>query len=141
MVGAVGDDTYGKDAIKVLTRNSIDTSCIWRAKSETTGTAVILVDEETGENRIVLNPGANRVWSFGQCCLPSSVDVAIFQLEIPLQAVSSKIFKAIGGETSLTKVVPCAGNVVISTILVKLTNPSPGLRKSEKCSGSGRRKP
>ena len=89
MVGALGDDAYGKDAIKALIRNSVGTSCIWRAESESTGTAVILVDEGTGENRIVLNPGANQVWSSGECRLPPSIDVALFQLEIPVQAVSS----------------------------------------------------
>lgn len=89
MAGVVGDDTYGKDAIQTLTRNIVDTSCVWTAESESTGTAVILVDEGTGENRIVLNPGANQVWSSGHNRLPHRVDVALFQLEIPVQAVSS----------------------------------------------------
>lgn len=89
MVGVVGNDTYGKDAIQTLTRNIVDTSRVWTAESESTGTAVILVNEGTGENRIILNPGANQVWSLGHYRLPRVIDVALFQLEIPAQVVSS----------------------------------------------------
>ena len=88
MVGMVGDDTYGEQAIKALTSNLVHTSYVEMADDEPTGTAVVLVDEGTGENRIVLNPGANRIWPVGYRRVPHELDVAVFQLEIPLEAVS-----------------------------------------------------
>ena len=97
MVATVGDDGHGKRAIKALMENFVDSSFVSMVdggdgdddddNGEPTGTAVVLVDEGTGENRIVLNPGANRVWPAERNVLPSVLDVAVFQLEIPLETV------------------------------------------------------
>jgi ribokinase len=59
MVGAVGADDYGQQLLDGLAEVGVDVSWIRRMGDATTGVAVILVDEPTGENRIVYTPGAN----------------------------------------------------------------------------------
>ncbi|KAI9707803.1 MAG: hypothetical protein M1836_000765 [Candelina mexicana] len=94
MVGAVGDDNYGHEIIKSLTKDGINCSGVQLAKELKTGTAVIIVEEKTGENRILLSPGANhslrpRFW--GQEEYPEflKADVLVLQLEIPQETVKS----------------------------------------------------
>ena len=86
MIGAVGDDTFGTDLLKDLQRNGIDTQDVTMRKGERSGVAVIIVEEQTGENRILMSPNANfslRPEEFSS--LPSPLpDLLVLQLEIPL---------------------------------------------------------
>ncbi|KAL8965768.1 MAG: hypothetical protein Q9197_006336, partial [Variospora fuerteventurae] len=102
MLGAVGDDEFGGTLIEGLQRNGVDASDVSVVKGQRTGAAVIVVEEDTGENRILLTPGANF------SVTPTSVPEALFlegkkeeeeeeekkkpalvilQLEIPLETV------------------------------------------------------
>lgn len=92
MVGAVGADSFGSDLVKGMSEDGIETLSVRVVDGQTTGVAVIMVEEGTGENRILLNPGANHslqpsdfqdVTSFGT----PKPDLVILQLEIPLQTV------------------------------------------------------
>jgi ribokinase len=58
MVGAVGDDEYGRSALADLGRDGVDVSRIAVMGGEATGLALIAVDER-GANQIVVAPGAN----------------------------------------------------------------------------------
>lgn len=86
MIGAVGNDPFGDDLVKGLDENGIDTSGVMKKKGEKSGVAVIIVEEETGENRILMSPNANfslRPEGFeglGER-LP---DLVVLQLEIPV---------------------------------------------------------
>jgi ribokinase len=105
MVGAVGDDHYGAELLKSLQNEGIDVSGVKRVKDCATGTATILVEEETGENRILVTPGANatlsedHVWAGynardGWIGNVNYGDITIFQLECPLDAVIGHMRKA-----------------------------------------------
>ncbi|EEY14948.1 ribokinase [Verticillium alfalfae VaMs.102] len=59
MAGAVGDDSHGSLLLSNLAAHGIDTSQITK-DTAATGTAIIIVDEPTGQNRIILSPGANH---------------------------------------------------------------------------------
>lgn len=59
MVGAVGDDEWAEPAVEALRAEGVDTGHVTR-HSESTGTAVILVDR-VGENQIAVAPGANHL--------------------------------------------------------------------------------
>jgi ribokinase len=92
MVGAVGEDEFGPPLVASMKADSIDTSGIRVVKGQTTGVAVILVEEGTGENRIMLNPGANHSLRPDDFLTPESLgsplpDLIIMQLEIPLETV------------------------------------------------------
>ncbi|KIH92299.1 hypothetical protein SPBR_02983 [Sporothrix brasiliensis 5110] len=60
MVGAVGDDVYGRKVTSALSSVSVDTSGVAVRAGQGTGVAVILVDDAAGgENRILLSAEAN----------------------------------------------------------------------------------
>lgn len=58
MAGAVGDDEYGRSALADLEGAGVDVSRIAVMNGESTGLALIAVDER-GANQIVVAPGAN----------------------------------------------------------------------------------
>ncbi|ROW05138.1 hypothetical protein VSDG_00004 [Cytospora chrysosperma] len=60
MVGAVGADTYGQELLDSLGAHGVDVGGVAAAGPLKTGVAVIIVDEPTGQNRIVLSPEANH---------------------------------------------------------------------------------
>ncbi|KAI6248869.1 Ribokinase [Erysiphe necator] len=91
-IGAVGADEFGPRIISSLTTDGIDTSRIEVKEGKTTGVAVIIVEEFSGENRILLNPGANHSLVVDQFEQISSLgtplpNIIILQLEIPLSTV------------------------------------------------------
>ncbi|KAL8692354.1 MAG: hypothetical protein Q9218_002605 [Villophora microphyllina] len=83
MVGAVGDDLFGTKLVSSLKDDGIDTAYVNTVHGQSTGTANIVVEESTGENQILVNPGANH---FVQPAL-SSTNMIILQLEIPVGIV------------------------------------------------------
>ncbi|KAL3423186.1 Ribokinase [Phlyctema vagabunda] len=92
MMGGVGADEFGPSLIASLERDGIDTSGVRVIEETSTGVAVILVEEESGENRILLNPGANHALRPADFKDPASLgtplpDLIILQLEIPFDTV------------------------------------------------------
>ncbi|KAL2059878.1 hypothetical protein VTL71DRAFT_10033 [Oculimacula yallundae] len=90
MVGAVGDDEFGPKIIEGMKHDGIDVEGIEVVKGQPTGVAVIIVESTTGENRILLNPGANSTLSPQSFTNPTSLSNAnllILQLEIPLPTI------------------------------------------------------
>ncbi|KAL8760862.1 MAG: hypothetical protein Q9184_002972 [Pyrenodesmia sp. 2 TL-2023] len=91
MVGAVGDDEFGTRLKDGLESNGIHTGDVRVIEGETTGTAVVIVEEATGENRILITPGANA--HVVPSTLPDSLftpplpSLLILQLEIPILTV------------------------------------------------------
>ena len=92
MVGAVGSDSFGSDFVSALAKEGIDTSHIRQIGDQKTGIANIIVEEGTGENRILLARNANHASGDEMLDLiPDEVDVVVFQLEIPLNLVLHNI--------------------------------------------------
>ena len=58
IIGAVGDDTFEKEARRALSSERVDVSMVASLPGQPTGVALILVDA-TGENQIAVVPGAN----------------------------------------------------------------------------------
>lgn len=91
MVGKVGDDIFGKDYIPGLEKEGIDASAVELSKDQKTGVANIIVDEGTGENRILFTANANYAYSDEAGpewdMVPEEADIVVFQLEIPMQVV------------------------------------------------------
>ena len=106
MIGAVGNDFFGHHLLDELKANGVDTTRVQQTDGEKTGTAVVIVEEDSGENRILITPGANAsVVSPPSLFLPSSSssssssmtslpDLIILQLEIPLATVVNIIATA-----------------------------------------------
>ena len=90
MLGAVGNDVFGKDLIHHLQNEGIDTSAIARSEKEATGTATIILSNQ--DNRIIVAAGANKevTPSYIQDHLEliQESDIILTQLEIPLETIT-----------------------------------------------------
>jgi len=93
MIGCVGDDAHGKALRDSLERDGIDIASLRTVAGEPTGTALILV-EDSGQNRIVMIPGANAWLEADEAALKQQVQGAAFlvaQFETPLDQVARAI--------------------------------------------------
>jgi ribokinase len=92
LLGRVGTDHFGDVLVGYLESCGVGTSLIKRTESEKTGVALIVIEKETGDNMIVVAPGANSDLSvadldsldpyYGQ------VHSILFQFEIPVGVIS-----------------------------------------------------
>ena len=90
MICRMGCDSLASVLEAHYAAEGISTEAVIRDESSQTGSATIIVDELTGDNRIVVVPGAN-----GKLCpedvehytsLISSCDILLLQLESPVEA-------------------------------------------------------
>jgi len=104
-VGAVGDDEPGARLRAVLSRDGIDDSQLATVDAPT-GRAMIIVDD-TGENSIVVVPGANAT-VVPPTPLPRA-RVVLAQLEVPLRTVADSLAAArAAGATTVINPAPAA---------------------------------
>ncbi|NHJ33681.1 MAG: ribokinase [Asgard group archaeon] len=94
LIGRVGADLFGKELIKNLMENGIDTKYIIEDRGIFTGIALIMVDEK-GNNILAVASGAdmrNRIEDIDQVEeIIRSADILLTQLEIPLPIVEHAI--------------------------------------------------
>jgi len=106
-IAKVGDDDFGKQAIAGYKSYGIDISRVLHDKQASTGVAVIVVDESTGENSIVVVGGANSQLTSEDINeseeLFQEADVLLVQLETKIETVETalKIAKKHGVKTIL----------------------------------------
>jgi ribokinase len=106
-IAKVGDDDFGKNAIAGYKEDKINTDYIFIDPLIPSGVAVIIVEETTGQNAIVVASGANNTLSIDEIksCekVIAEADVMLVQLEIPLAVVeySLKIARLNGVRTIL----------------------------------------
>ncbi|MDW7761209.1 MAG: ribokinase [Acidobacteriota bacterium] len=89
-IGRVGDDAFGKNALKGLARENIRTDFLTTDENSPSGVALIAVDGK-GENAIAVASGANAAISASDMERASDIiaesSLLLVQLEIPLPAV------------------------------------------------------
>ena len=88
-VGCLGQDRFGQMALDNLNSFGIDTSAVSFDNGAATGAASIWVDA-TGENRIVIVPGANEMLdpdAVEAAVRTADADVVLTQLELPEHCV------------------------------------------------------
>jgi len=85
MVGRVGDDPAADEALHTLREEGVDLSYCRSLKGVSTGLAMIIVSD-SGENQIVVAPGANAAFDAEHLVIPRS-DAIIAQLEVPMQTI------------------------------------------------------
>uniref|UniRef100_A0A7S1XDR7 Ribokinase n=1 Tax=Compsopogon caeruleus TaxID=31354 RepID=A0A7S1XDR7_9RHOD len=101
-VGCVGIDHDGDILLERLQREQVGTSAVRRVEGYHTGVASVWVQSESGENAIVVAPGANVAPAWMSQVAPGPAlaklldcnDIVLLQLEIPLDAVVSVAQKA-----------------------------------------------
>ena len=94
MLGRVGADGFGAQLLQNLASEGIDTSQVRQLPGISTGVALIIV-EQSGENRILIVPGANgQVAPADVTALDEWIRAAgmlVLQFEIPMQTVERSI--------------------------------------------------
>ncbi|MFE9488693.1 ribokinase [Streptomyces sp. NPDC006641] len=105
MIGAVGDDEYGRELRSTLEHAGVDTDLLHTAEGPS-GTAHIVVDD-VGANSIVVIPGANGTVTAlgpGEMAAIAGAELLLLQLELPLSAVieGARTAHAQGVRTILT---------------------------------------
>jgi len=86
LIARVGDDAAADEALALLREGGVDLANTRAVTGVATGTALIAV-APSGENQIVVAPGANRTLEPGDFELPD-VDALICQLEVPVGTVA-----------------------------------------------------
>jgi len=103
MIGSVGTDTYGTTLRENLAAHGVDAERVSALEGRKTGVAIIIVDEPSGQNRIVLSPEANHALqpedvspapALIRTLGGAAADLLIMQLEIPLQTVLAALRSA-----------------------------------------------
>ena len=93
IVARVGDDAAADEALALLQSGGVNLTACGRDADAATGIALIAV-APSGENQIVVAPGANRQLRPDMLDLPSA-DALICQLEVPLETLTyaAKVFE------------------------------------------------
>jgi ribokinase len=114
-IGAVGDDTFEKEARRALSSERVDVSMLASLPGQATGVALILVDA-TGENQIAVVPGANGAIETGYVrdCLarlgPLTGDVLLVCNEVSLHVVrEALVCGRAAGATTILNPAPAIG--------------------------------
>ena len=103
----VGNDDFGKKAIAGYQKDKINTEHILVDQEAPSGVALIIVDDSTGQNTIVVAPGANAKLSEEDIqqmeAIIKEADIVLLQLETSIEAVfmALKMAKANGIKTIL----------------------------------------
>ncbi|ODQ50672.1 ribokinase [Saitoella complicata NRRL Y-17804] len=91
MIGRVGGDAFGGELVNALKKDGVDTNAVSVDQNTTSGVALILVEESSGQNRIILNPAAN--FTLTPDLLSKHYDVIsrssllLTQLETPMETI------------------------------------------------------
>ena len=98
MVGRVGEDPSGDRQLAALAGSRVNVSRVHRTPRVPTGSATIPVEEGSGENLIVVVPGANAELTAADADVDSvrRADVLLLQLEVPLDTVVAAAAAATG---------------------------------------------
>ena len=109
MIGRVGDDEFGSTLRRDLADEGINVECLQVTPGESSGVALITVDDD-GENTIIVVPGANGRLTIDDVesarALIAGADILLMQLEIPLPVVERAA--RIASETGATEILNAA---------------------------------
>ena len=107
MVGRVGQDPAGDRQLAALADSRVNVRRVQRTRGVPTGSATIPVEDGTGENLIVVVPGANAELTPEDVAVDSvrRATVLLLQLEVPLETVQAAA-EATGGTVVLTPAPP-----------------------------------
>lgn len=137
-IAKVGNDSFGTNAINGYKADNIDTNYVLIDDNKPTGVAVIIVDENSGQNSIVVAPGANGNLSVEDIekveSEIKSADILLVQLEIPLKTVmfALKLAKENGIKTILN---PAPAKLLSDDILKKIDIITPNETETEILTG------
>lgn len=112
MISRLGKDDFAQMALDIWEKSGV-TAHVTQSSEDYTGAAFIFIDESTGDNAIIISPGAAAKISpadlISQTKLINSADVFVTQLEQPLDAAFKGLEIAkIAGVTTVLNPAPAA---------------------------------
>lgn len=116
MLGALGDDDFGRARRADLEAEGIDTSSVAQSETAPSGVALIVVEESTGQNRISYVPGATAMISPEQATAAVrriQPSVLLTTLEPPPESINALID---------------AGRAAGATVVLNASPEAPGAR-------------
>jgi ribokinase len=121
-IGVVGSDAFGDAAVTLFADEGVGTKHLLRSREYNTGVGFIILDTH-GENRIILDPGANAFFSPRHVAASMDVvaasDVLITQLEIKVETAAAAL--AAARETGAISILnPAPARPVPSEVLAGL---------------------
>jgi ribokinase len=94
-IARIGDDDFGRKSLAGFQADGIDTTYVSVTPGVASGVALIAVSETTGENSIVVAPGANALLSPEDITAAESAfdtaQVIVLSLEIPLETIHQAV--------------------------------------------------
>ena len=136
-IGKIGDDIFGKQSSQLFDEEGVDTNGILSDHDTPSGIALITVDD-TGENSIVVAPGANAHLE------PADVEkvldeypdakILLIQLEIPMHTVEFTARYA-RGRGMLVILNPAPANESVSSVFDLVDIITPNVNEAETLSG------
>ncbi len=122
-IARVGDDTYGENSVRGYEKDGIDTRFVLSTPGTPSGVALIAVSA-TGENSIVVAPGANARLTRADILAASDAfdqaDAILVSLEIPADAIFAAVEEGFArGKPVLVN--PAPARLLPPEILAKIT--------------------
>jgi ribokinase len=110
-VARIGTDAFGEMALRLYREEGIDIAFVQQTADHPTGVGFILVEGDTGNNCIALDPGANELLSAADVArcdgVLKSASVVLTQLEIPVTAAEAAMARGrANGATTILNPAP-----------------------------------
>lgn len=119
-IARIGNDSFGDMALTLYREEGIDTTHINRSSGAPTGVGFIVVEECSGQNSIVIDPGANELLTASDVAedqdVLKSAAVVLTQLEIPVEAAEAALAGA-GAAGAITILNPAPVRVLSTSVL------------------------
>jgi len=141
MVGAVGNDRFAEIPLAALEAAGVDTTYVVRPQDsrQHTGTALIVVDSESGENQIAVAGGANASLApevVGRALGAFRASgVLLVQLEVPLETVEAALEMA-REQRMITVLDPAPATALPEALLRKVDIMTPNETEAELLTGT-----
>ena len=138
LVTKIGNDIFGSVALDFYKREGMDMTFILKDASKETGVALIIVDEHTAQNEIVVVPGAcgNITSQDVECCrsLLENSSILLTQLEINYDALQKAIDIAYASGTRIV-LNPAPAGTIPPEILRKVDTITPNETEAQLLTG------
>lgn len=137
MVGKVGTDQFGDEAIETLKKERINTEHMLRDNEHPTGVGSITL-EKNGDNRIIVVPGANSAYKIEDLYnirkLITNSKIVVLQLEMDLTMVEQAIIYAFHDDVPII-LNPAPAQALSDELLSKVTYLTPNETEAEILTG------
>jgi ribokinase len=113
-ISKVGADNFSEIARKTYEIEGVDTQFLISSNNDTTGAAAIIIDESSGENAIVITPGAANALTpqeidlARECIRGSAVFMTQLELPVPIVVHGLRTARELGVPTILNPAPACA---------------------------------